>query len=232
MTSCYIKPNPDKGTIYGKLDISFPEKEHPDNLKKIYKKVRLELEDYGRATEIEDNGIFYFVNVPPGRYNLKAAAPDFGSYIMKNVEVSADSISLVYNIYLSKIVGSDKSDYHRTLEWKKKKIKTVPIDKRGAIEGTVYDRNYEHKFVGIPTVILKNTHYGTLAPVGSFLFSDILPGSYDLESFDSGYVKTTINNIKVKPDSVAFVEIILWPDWSEPPDKIYIKWKEKYFPLK
>ncbi len=228
LSSCFVKQNPEFGTIYGKISISEYRNNDDNSTKELFKSALLYLDGSDIASKIESNGTFYFMNVPPGFYRCKASLSGYRTIVCDSVEVNADSISLLYSIYFNEVIKGSLIKTQKLIKWHPKKLKYVNLSKRGSIKGKVFNLNAGKNIDSPVNVCFSEPPYCVMSDLsGHFEFKDLLPGNYNLWTEPLGYYRTIMKNIQVVPDSVSLVDIPIEEDFGQRSMGKEENWKRK-----
>lgn len=204
------------GRIYGFLKIELPGKILPPTFAKVY------VEGTDLISSPDTTGIFYFPKVKVGRYTLIGRAPEFADYVIENVEVAEDSISIVSMASLIKQSFPEKRIRDGT------KIKGVDVRRKGSMAGRASD-SHTREYIAGAYVIIRGTFWATVTDSsGNYRIKKILPGKYT--AFSSGHVnyhRTVISRVRVASDSTSLVDFGLWPI-PIPEEPLPREWEEKF----
>lgn len=199
-------------SIYGKVCLKRDGKYLSPKLVKIY------LQNSKSFVTPDPSGIFYFPNLRPSKYTLIGKADGFADFIVKNVIVRNDSISLVSMFSLV------KDSNPKIMKCKGKRIKNVDIGSTSMIIGNI---NFSERKRAI--IIIDDTPWTTLSDsLGNYLLDKILPGNYTIKTIAQGYHPISIYNVTVILDSIAVVNFNrMIPDIYT--ENVYpIEWEEGY----
>jgi hypothetical protein len=187
---------------------------------KLFHKVVVTIKEINSVTSVDSNGLFYFKNIPPGIYTIVVKSEGFMNTIVKNIEISEDSISIVPDAVL-------EYDRANVFTWSGTKTGNVDINLKGKIEGKVSS--------GIPVekayVKISGTFwYAETDSLGRYCIKNILPGRYCLTSGGLGkqwYHITKVCKVFVKADTISIVDIFLRAGII-PEEPLPYNWQERY----
>lgn len=201
------------GDIYGQLELKIPGNNPSITNEEVIRMTTVRIKGFDKFSKLDSKRTFYIPNIPPGEYTLIAEVPNIAIGIKNKVQVSSDSISLVYNFGIL----YPKRKRHIENIWKVKKIRRVDVTKRGAISGYIYLNDTikkDNAIIAIDSIELgTTTNYS-----GYFYFDGLLPGKYNVRGDLTGYGWVIVENVFVVPDSVSIVKLKFSPPgfWDSP----------------
>ena len=213
LTSCYVRPNPELGLIYGKVMVSNSQIFPNDVVSEYYKSIDVSINNTDFSTTIDRDGIFYIFNIPPGTYDIISKCSDQSVYIKKNVNIKADSISLIYGLY-HELHGNKK--FIAEHDWLDRKLPFQNLKKRGTIRCNLIT-NVDIRDLWDIHLCFRDLDYCFTLPFNETTFSipDLLPGVYSFDVMTIGYKEIKIRNAIVKADSISVYNLIFIPDYQE-----------------
>lgn len=173
------------------------------------------------SSRTDSNGCFFISDIPEGNYFVTARAKGFADCIIKKVEVSNDSITLI----AQHILKASAVVYERI--WRGIKIKRVDINSRGNMKGSVVDAQ-TNRNINDAAVIIEGTPWIALTDsTGTFDLGNILPGVYNLITSKLGFHQIKVCNINIKAGQTSLVDFRL-VNIGIPERPLPYKWKSNY----
>jgi|GEM_PF-5831427 len=133
---------------------------------------------YPRETE-NYTGAFFFSDVEPGVYSIKSSATGLVNGLVKDIMVSADSLTFVV-MSMDKERGS-KKPIPGHVTWK---VRNVAPSMRGSIEGFVSGRMSQQKYPieGASVNIVGTLYHARTDSTGYYHIDNVISGEYTVSS--------------------------------------------------
>lgn len=189
------------GSVYGKVGIQGREFD--------MESVKVIIDETDLVAEVDENGIFYFPNINPGTYTIRARLDNYADDILENVEINKDSLTFIPSFFLRISSTAIRST------WEGAKIKRVTLEDLGCIEGQVTSSAIPitNAIVHIP-----GTFWLVRTDDNGRYNLKVLIGQYDARSFkaadpsnEHGFHPTQFLNVIVNREKSSLVNFELRP---------------------